>query len=403
MGNEDSNGRLEIDNHNKQLIQQLFDLEADGHKDARELFKEEIAGLFVKTEDGSYTLTSEKRDNESETLHSTFGARTEAFEKFAIPSKLLEKSEEQDVICVLDICSGIGYNVSALLDYLKDANVRIEIDMVESSLETIATTLFVPDICESHGYVKKAIESYLIDKGYLHYNKVLSTIPSDVDININVCDARDFLKTLPDKEYDAVFLDPFSPSLCPELYTVDFFTLLKEHLTPTALILTYTASSPVRSAIVESGLYIGEGPRFHRSGGTIASRSQESIDTPLSFSDIKVIALSDVGVPYIDPDLNDDYQSIIDRRQSRREKIRGKTVFPSSSKLPRYLGLNPEDIEDRSLSKKLNSYVQNMGFESINDKRIVDILNIDTDLSSRDQIILLEENLYNLLSKENNE
>lgn len=396
---EDSN--LEISEQNKQLIQQVFELELNGHRDARDLYKEEIAGFLIKTDDGSYTLSSEKRGNESETLHSTFGARSEAFAKFAIPSKLKELAETADVIRVLDICSGIGYNTSALLDYLKDSNVDIEIDMVESSLETLATTLFVPDICESHGYIKKTIESFLIDHGYLKYNKVLSNIPSNISINIHVCDARIFLRDYADKEYDAVFLDPFSPSKCPELYSVDFFNKLKDFLTPIALILTYTAASPVRSAIVDAGLYIGEGPRFHRSGGTIASRSPDLIDVPLSFSDEKVIALSDVGVPYMDPNLTDDYHVIIDRRQSIRGKIRGISVFPSSNKLPRYLGLNPDTLEDKSLVDKLNKYVQNMGFESINDSRILDILDIDTTLTSRDQIISLRNNLKNVLGVDN--
>lgn len=150
MNNEDESSRLEINSQHKKIIQEVFELEANGHKDARELFKDEIAGFLIRTEDGSFTLTSDERNEESETLHSKFGARTEAFEKFVIPSKLLEKAEKSTVIKVLDICSGIGYNVSALLDYLKDCDVQIEVDMVESSLETIATTLFIPDICESH-------------------------------------------------------------------------------------------------------------------------------------------------------------------------------------------------------------------------------------------------------------
>lgn len=396
--NSEYASRLEINSQNKEIIQEVFELEANGHKDARELFKDEVAGFLIKTEDGSFTLSSDKRGEDSETLHSKYGARTEAFEKFAIPSKLLETAENTTVIKVLDICSGIGYNVSALLDYLKDCDVQIEVDMVESSLETIATTLFIPDICESHSYVKKAIESYLIEHGYLHFNKVLSNIPSNVTLNIHVCDARDFLKNCEEKEYDAVFLDPFSPAKCPELYTVDFFSKIKEFLTPKALILTYTAASPVRSGLVEAGLYVGEGPRVHRSGGTIASRSEESIDTPLSFSDVKVIALSDVGIPFIDPDLNDDFLTIIERRQNQRKKRRGVSTFPSSNKLPRYLGLNPNDIEDVSLCVKLNTYVQNMGFEAINDERIISLLNIDSNLSSRDQILSLRENLENLLS-----
>lgn len=399
MNSEDESLRLEINDKNRDLIQEVFQLEAAGHKDAREIFKEEITGFLILTDDGSYTLSSNERNEESETLHSTFGARTEAFEKFVIPSKLLNKAENSSVIKVLDICSGIGYNVSALLDYLNDSDVQIEVDMVESSLETIATTLFIPDLCESHKYVKKSIENYLIDKGYLHFNKVLSTIPSNVKINIHVCDARDFIKNSRGKEYDAVFLDPFSPAKCPELYTVDFFTHLKKFLTPNALVLTYTAASPVRSAFVDAGYYIGEGPRVQRSGGTIASRTQELIDTPLSFSDIKVIALSDVGIPYLDPNLDDDYNTIIERRQSQRQKSRGVTLFPSSNKLPRYLGLSPMDIEDDSLREKLESYVNSMGFDSIDDERIMSILNVDQELSSRDKIIALKDNLHNILNE----
>ncbi len=399
MSLEEEASNLEINSRNKELIHEVFELEAVGHKDARDLFREEILGFLIQTEDGSFTLLSDKRGDESETLHSTFGARTEAFEKFVIPSKILEKAQNSTVVKILDICSGIGYNVSALLDYLKDVDVQIEVDMVESSLETLATTLFIPDICESHQYVKKAIESYLIEKGHLQFNKVLSNIPPNVTINIHICDAREYIKDCDDKEYDAVFLDPFSPAKCPELYTVDFFSRLKNFLTPTALILTYTAASPVRSAFVDVGLHIGEGPKFHRSGGTVASRSPDLIDVPLSFSDVKVIALSDVGIPYLDPYLNDNYQTIIERRLNQRRLSRGKTTFPSSSKLPRYLGLDPNVIEDVNLRNKLVSYVQEMGFDSLDDERIMNLLNIDPNLSSRDQIITLKDNLHNLLSK----
>ena len=144
-------------------------------------------------------------------------------------------------------------------------------------------------------------------------------------------------------------------------------------------------------------LNVGEGPRFHRSGGTIASRTPDLIEVPLSFGDVKVISLSDVGIPFIDPFLTDDYLTIIERRQNQRRKSRCVTTFPSSNKLPRYLGLNPEDIEDEALCNKLNAYVQKMGFESINDERIINMLNIEPGLTSRDQILCLRENLRKLL------
>jgi tRNA U34 5-methylaminomethyl-2-thiouridine-forming methyltransferase MnmC len=221
---DEDNSRLEMKNQIKQMIRQVFDLELAGHKDARELFKEEIAGMLIRTDDGSFTLFSEERNNEEESLHSKYGAFSESYEKFANPSKLKEKSKSKFDIRVLDICSGIGYNASAIVDLLKDESIELEIDMVESSIETLATTLFIPDLNEAHTYIKKYVEAYLIEKGYLQYNKVLSKIPSNLHINIHVVDARDFIKNLSnDMTYDAVFLDPFSPDKSPELYSVDFF------------------------------------------------------------------------------------------------------------------------------------------------------------------------------------
>jgi len=399
MDNTDTHSRLELMQENKNLIDEIFQLEQDGHKDARELYSDEIAGYLVRTDDGSYTLTSDKRDNqESETLHSRYGAITESYEKFVKPSGLLEVSKYKDTIRVLDICSGIGYNVAALLNYMKDEDVEIVIDMIESSVETLTTSLFIPDVTNSYSYIKKAVESYLIENEYLKFTKVVSHIPSNIHININVCDAREFIKNRAEGEYDAVFLDPYSPSKSPELYSVDFFKHLYQYLTSDALILTYTAASPVRSALIHAGFYVGEGPRFHRSGGTIASKNIQLIETPLSVSDEKVIALSDVGIPFIDPDLDADFDTIINRRQGTRQKIRGVSVFPSSSKLPRYLGVDPETIEDEALRNKLNNYVKEMGFDSINDDRILEILDIDYGLSSRDQVLQLEDNLKNVLS-----
>ena len=39
MGDNQEDSRLEMSQQNKQIIQQVFELELDGHKDARELYK----------------------------------------------------------------------------------------------------------------------------------------------------------------------------------------------------------------------------------------------------------------------------------------------------------------------------------------------------------------------------
>ena len=71
------------------------------------------------TEDGSIGLYSYA---DKDVYHSKFGALTEAWEKFVIPSgidKLLNKNAN---INVLDLCYGIGYNTKALMSYVIDYN-----------------------------------------------------------------------------------------------------------------------------------------------------------------------------------------------------------------------------------------------------------------------------------------
>ena len=131
----------------------------------------------------------------------------------------------------------------------------------------------------------------------------------------------------------------------------------------------------------------------------LLNRNPDLLEQGISFDDMKVMALSDVGIPYIDPDLNGDYKEIIERRDNQRSKLRFVSLFPSSNKFPRYLGLSEEEIGDEKLVDKFNSYLQQMGFISLNDERIGDILNVDENLSSRDQIIQLRDNLSQVLKE----
>ena len=68
------------------------------------------------TEDGSIGLYSYA---DKDVYHSKYGALTEAWEKFVLPSnipELLESSKAE--INVLDVCYGIGYNSKALMSYV---------------------------------------------------------------------------------------------------------------------------------------------------------------------------------------------------------------------------------------------------------------------------------------------
>ena len=69
------------------------------------------------TEDGSIGLYSYA---DKDVYHSKFGALTEAWEKFILPSGINNNSNKE--IKVLDVCYGIGYNTKALISFFINKN-----------------------------------------------------------------------------------------------------------------------------------------------------------------------------------------------------------------------------------------------------------------------------------------
>jgi tRNA U34 5-methylaminomethyl-2-thiouridine-forming methyltransferase MnmC len=130
--------------------------------------------------------------------------------------------------------------------------------------------------------------------------------------------------------------------------------LLKED----GVILTYTSSAPVRFALVNAGLEVGEGPSLGRKGGTIASPSVNKIIKPLSMDDERMIALSDAGIPFMDPELTDSSETIIKRRQLERMDARSIYKMASTVKTPVYLC---RDIPDYKLKRRVLKHLRNIG------------------------------------------
>ena len=76
---------------------------------------------FYYTQDGSIGLYSY---TDNDVYHSKFGALTEAWDKFVIPSNIDDKLNKLHNIRVLDVCYGIGYNTKALMSYVINKNER---------------------------------------------------------------------------------------------------------------------------------------------------------------------------------------------------------------------------------------------------------------------------------------
>ena len=150
--------------------------------------------------------------------------------------------------------------------------------------------------------------------GYLHniyyryiskrYKKALnSPLFKNFNFDLKIKDAR--FELLEDNNlYDFIFLDAFTPAKCPALWTVDFFKLLFEHLSPSGRLLTYSNSAAVRNAMINAGFYAGKiyNEVENKFTGTIAVKNKSLIKYELSEYDLGLLKTK-AGIFYRDENL----------------------------------------------------------------------------------------------------
>ena len=337
---------------------------------------------FVLTDDGSYSINSKEINHKVETLHTSTGAISESFEKFIKPMKF---NYDED-IAILDICAGIGYNTSAAIDdFIENSHKSsLTVDMVEISKATLACGLLVPSPITAHDITKKAIEDELVREDYAALSCEKTEIPENININVYIEDARKTVQKLDDNTYDAIFLDPFSQNMAPELFSLEFFKQFRRLIKDDGIVATYTSSAPVRSAFIEADFYIGRGPIFGRKqGGTLASPNPLMLETSLPKNDEIRIALSDVGIPFRDPNLDDDSDSILERRTEERHRARHNTKISSAVKTPIFLGC---EMDDEKLKRRVERNLSKMNIPSTVSDEAYYIIECENNYSEKQEI-----------------
>jgi hypothetical protein len=149
------------------------------------------------------------------------------------------------------------------------------------------------------------------------YKRALKTyLLSDIDFNLKIDDARNVIKS-DDKMYNLIFLDAFTPSKCPCLWSYEFFTELFKHMKQNGMLFTYTSSAAVRSAMIEAGFFIGNifSQRENKFIGTVAVKNKELIKYELSEYDLGLLNTT-AGIFYRDKNLTDLNEAIFERRNS---------------------------------------------------------------------------------------
>lgn len=122
------------------------------------------------TNDGSVGLFSPQADD---IYHSTYGALSEAYEKFIIPAELENYFETHNEIKVLDICYGIGYNSKSFLNFLIEKNI-LKINFQKNNLHE---NLYDESIHTNNILEQKSTSTR--DSNNIHKTKSIGTIGSD--------------------------------------------------------------------------------------------------------------------------------------------------------------------------------------------------------------------------------
>lgn len=365
------------------LVNECFGQEkSTRNNESRVNFFDTYKDYFVLTDDGSYSINSREINHKVETLHTSTGAISESFEKFLRPMKF---NYDED-IAILDICAGLGYNTSAAVaDFIENANSsHLTVDMVEISKATLACGLLVPSPIKEHDYTKKAIEDELIKQDYATLSIEKGEIPENININVYIEDARQTVQNLEDNTYDAIFLDPFSQNMAPELFSVEFFKQFRRVIKKDGIIATYTSAAPVRAAFIEADFCIGLGPIFGRKqGGTLASPDQTKLDFSLPKNDEIRIALSDVGIPFRDPGLNNTSEDILNQRTEERHNARHKTRISSAVKTPIFLAC---EMDDEKLKRRVERNLSKMNIPSTTSKEAFYIVECENTYSEKQDL-----------------
>ncbi|MBD2412888.1 hypothetical protein FACHB389_06325 [Nostoc calcicola FACHB-389] len=293
------------------------------------------------TADGSFTFVSQEF---GESFHSHYGAKQESFFKFVEPTQLTTAAQKP-VLRLLDVCYGLGYNTAAALETIWAVNPSCNIEVIGLELNAA-----VP---------QAAIAHHLFDNWNCNYIEILSQLAFENQVQtaslkakLLIGDARKTIALVRESDFlaDAIFLDPFSPPQCPQLWTVEFIKQLSLCLHQDGLLATYSCAAAVRTALLSAGLAIGSTPPVgRRSPGTVAanirgwgageqgSRGEKfpfcTSSSPLSQAE-KEHLLTRAAIPYRDFELSDSSEVILRRRQQEQQ---ASSLEPTSSWRKRWL------------------------------------------------------------------
>jgi tRNA U34 5-methylaminomethyl-2-thiouridine-forming methyltransferase MnmC len=212
---------------------------------------------FCPTKDGTDTLYSLKY---GQTYHSAFGARTEAEHVFLQGTLVARRLQQGEATRVLEVGFGTGLNFfvtgqlsyqnSAPLDYVALENQLLSSDILENlNHHALSPTVQPQFLAWLAGVGSPVSPDSLV---------WTPTGPPQLTLTLIIDDAAQ--TDIPRRKYHAIYHDPFSPEVNPELWTPDFFNRLYSLLAPGGRLATYSVKGEVRRSLRAVGFEVSKRP-----------------------------------------------------------------------------------------------------------------------------------------------
>jgi tRNA U34 5-methylaminomethyl-2-thiouridine-forming methyltransferase MnmC len=208
---------------------------------------------IIETEDKTKTLWSEYFD---EACHNLTGAYEETIYNYILGCKIPEQIASHQDLHILDVGFGVGVGLLAVIDEIRKFDGKIfEKKLTYSSIE-LDEELFLWSMNNTLPFVKLARKDignelfytgeYLIKEGF---SLGITVFIGDGRLTLPI--ARERLPAM-----SAVFQDAFSPKKNPMLWSVEWFSFLREISRKDVRLSTYSSSVSIRKSLLKAGWQI---------------------------------------------------------------------------------------------------------------------------------------------------
>lgn len=273
--------------------------------------KEEFELVTLKSGHKSLRLA-----NTSQTFHPGIGPLAEADILYVQQQKLVERCSLPGKFTIWDVGLGAAANALSAIRALQHCEAEVEIHSFEKSLDPLE---FAVDHAKELEYP-------------LPYLDLIQTLLKNKSAQVHpklkwVLHHGDFREAMNDQSIpppNAIFYDPYSLNVNTEMWTLEFFTTLRQRLDDSVpcILTNYTRSTALRATLVMAGFFVGTGATIgEKEESTVASNSLELLDQPLDERWLKRVKASqnanlirNSGHQY-GPISEEDFQNLISQKQ----------------------------------------------------------------------------------------